>query len=212
MNIAAYCRVSTEKDDQLNSLENQIKFFTEYTNRTGDTLVHVYADEGISGTKTRNRKEFQRMMADAEDGLFEMVVVKDISRFARNTVDFLQNIRKLKAMGIETQFLTANMTNMGSSEFVLTIFGALAQEESANTSKRVKFGKRINAEKGRVPNRVFGYDKTIGEYFDLTINETEADIVRQIFHWYTQEGYGSQKIANMLNDRGLTTKRGCKWN
>ena len=212
MNIAAYCRVSTEKDDQLNSLENQIKFFTEYTNRTGDTLVHVYADEGISGTKTRNRKEFQRMMADAEDGLFEMVVVKDISRFARNTVDFLQNIRKLKAIGIETQFLTANMTNMGSSEFVLTIFGALAQEESANTSKRVKFGKRINAEKGRVPNRVFGYDKTIGEYFDLTINETEADIVRQIFHWYTQEGYGSQKIANMLNDRGLTTKRGCKWN
>lgn len=212
MNIAAYCRVSTEKDDQLNSLENQIKFFTEYTNRTGDTLIHVYADEGISGTKARNRKAFQRMMTDAEDGLFEMVVVKDISRFARNTVDFLQNIRKLKAMGIETQFLTANMTNMGSSEFVLTIFGALAQEESANTSKRVKFGKRINAEKGRVPNRVFGYDKTIGEYFDLTINETEADIVRQIFHWYTQEGYGSQKIAKMLNDRGITTKRNGLWN
>lgn len=86
-------------------------------------------------------------MADAEHGLFDMVVVKDISRFARNTVDLLQNVRKLKALGIETQFLTANMTSMGNSEFVLTIFGALAQEESANTSKRVKFGKKMNAEK-----------------------------------------------------------------
>lgn len=212
MNIVAYCRVSTEKEDQLNSLENQIKFFTEYADRTGDTLVQLYADEGLSGTKIRNRKEFQRMMADAQRGLFEMVVVKDISRFARNTVDFLQNIRKLKAMGIETQFLTANMTSMGSSEFVLTIFGALAQEESANTSKRVKFGKRINAEKGRVPNLVFGYDKTIGEYFDLTINPSEADIVRQIFQWYTHDGYGSQRIANMLNDRKIPTKRNGAWN
>ena len=86
------------------------------------------------------------MMKDAEQGLFDMVVVKDISRFARNTVDLLQNIRKLKSLGIETQFLTANMTSMGNSEFVLTIFGALAQEESANTSKRVKFGKKLNAE------------------------------------------------------------------
>ena len=162
MNIAAYCRVSTDKTDQLNSLEAQKEFFSEYTKRTGDTLVRLYADEGISGTKIKNRKEFLRMMSDAEHGLFDMVVVKDISRFARNTVDLLQNIRKLKALGIETQFLTANMTSMGNSEFVLTIFGALAQEESANTSKRVKFGKKMNAEKGRVPNIVYGYDKTIG--------------------------------------------------
>ena len=140
MNIAAYCRVSTDKEDQLNSLEAQKEFFSEYTKRTGDYLVRLYADEGISGTKIKNRKEFLRMMADAEHGLFDMVVVKDISRFARNTVDLLQNVRKLKALGIETQFLTANMTSMGNSEFVLTIFGALAQEESANTSKRVKFG------------------------------------------------------------------------
>ena len=147
MNIAAYCRVSTDTADQLNSLEAQKAFFSEYTDRTGDTLVRLYADEGISGTKIKNRKEFLRMMADAEKGLFDMLVVKDISRFARNTVDLLQNIRKLKALGIETQFLTANMTSMGNSEFVLTIFGALAQEESANTSKRVKFGKKVNAEK-----------------------------------------------------------------
>ena len=211
MNIAAYCRVSTDKEDQLNSLETQKEFFLEYTKRTGDNLIKLYADEGISGTKIKNRKEFQRMLADAEKGLFDMVVVKDISRFARNTVDLLQSVRKLKSLGIETQFLTANMTNMGNSEFVLTIFGALAQEESANTSKRIKFGKKMNAEKGRVPNIVFGYDKTIGDYFNLSINENEAMAIRQIFQWYTEEGYGGSKIANMLNERGIKTKRGNNW-
>ena len=211
MNIAAYCRVSTDKEDQLNSLETQKEFFLEYTKRTGDNLIKLYADEGISGTKIKNRKEFQRMLADAEKGLFDMVVVKDISRFARNTVDLLQSVRRLKSLGIETQFLTANMTSMGNSEFVLTIFGALAQEESANTSKRIKFGKKMNAEKGRVPNIVFGYDKTIGDYFNLSINENEAKAIRQIFQWYTEEGYGGSKIANMLNERGIKTKRGNNW-
>ena len=211
MNIAAYCRVSTDKADQLNSLEAQKEFFSEYTKRTGDTLVRLYADEGISGTKIKNRKEFLRMMTDAEHGLFDMVVVKDISRFARNTVDLLQNVRKLKSLGIETQFLTANMTSMGNSEFVLTIFGALAQEESANTSKRVKFGKKMNAEKGRVPNIVYGYDKTIGDYFNLAINKEESKVVQQIYKWYTEEGYGAAKIANMLNEKGYKTKRNCKW-
>lgn len=211
MNIAAYCRVSTDKSDQLNSLETQKEFFLEYTKHTGDNLIKLYADEGISGTKIKNRKEFQRMLADAEKGLFDMVVVKDISRFARNTVDLLQSVRKLKSLGIETQFLTANMTSMGNSEFVLTIFGALAQEESANTSKRIKFGKKMNAEKGRVPNIVFGYDKTIGDYFNLSINDNEAMTIRQIFQWYTEEGYGGSKIANMLNERGIKTKRGNNW-
>ena len=211
MNIAAYCRVSTDKEDQLNSLETQKEFFLEYTKRTGDNLIKLYADEGISGTKIKNRKEFQRMLADAEKGLFDMVVVKDISRFARNTVDLLQSVRKLKALGIETQFLTANMTSMGNSEFVLTIFGALAQEESANTSKRIKFGKKMNAEKGRVPNVVYGYDKTIGDYFNLSINEEEAKVIRQMYKWYTEEGFGGAKIANMLNERGVKTKRGNNW-
>lgn len=211
MNIAAYCRVSTDKEDQLNSLETQKEFFLEYTKRTGDNLIKLYADEGISGTKIKNRKEFQRMLADAEKGLFDMVVVKDISRFARNTVDLLQSVRKLKALGIETQFLTANMTSMGNSEFVLTIFGALAQEESANTSKRIKFGKKMNAEKGRVPNIVYGYDKTIGDYFNLSINEEEAKVIRQMYKWYTEEGYGGAKISNMLNERGIKTKRGNNW-
>lgn len=211
MNVAAYCRVSTDKTDQLNSLETQKKFFTDFTEKNGYNLVRLYADEGISGTKIKNRKEFLRLMRDARQGLFQMVVVKDISRFARNTVDFLQSIRTLKALGIETTFLTANMTVLGNSEFVLTIFGALAQEESANTSKRIKFGKKVNAEKGRVPNIVYGYDKIIGQYFDMKVNAGESAVIRQIFNWYTEEGYGAAKIANMLNDRGVKTKRGCKW-
>lgn len=211
MRIAAYCRVSTDKADQLNSLEAQKKFFTEYVQRTGNILVRLYADEGISGTKVKNRKQFLQMMADAETGLFEHVVVKDISRFARNTVDLLQNIRTLKQLNIETEFLTANMTSMGNSEFVLTIFGALAQEESANTSKRIKFGKKVNAEKGRIPNFVYGYDKTPGDIFSLKINEREARVVRRIFHMYTEESYGAAKIGQILNGEGIKTKFGNGW-
>lgn len=211
MRIAAYCRVSTEKEDQLNSLEMQKKFFTDYVEKTGDTLVKLYSDEGISGTKTRNRKEFQKMMMDAERGLFERVVVKDISRLARNTVDLLKSVRRLKELGIETLFLNAGMQSMGDSEFLLTMFAAMAQEESANLSKRVKFGKKINARRGRVPNIVYGYDKTIGEYFSLTINEKEAEVVRKIFDWYVNEGLGAIKIANKLTEMGLKTKRNCRW-
>ena len=103
------------------------------------------------------------------------------------------------------------MSVLGQSEFVLTIFGALAQEESANTSKRIKFGKKVNAEKGRVPNLVYGYDKTPDTCFDMKINQEEAGIIRQIYHWYTVKGYGTSKIANLLNDKGLRTKRCCRW-
>lgn len=211
MNIVAYCRVSTDKEDQLNSLQTQKEFFSEYAERNHYTLVHVYADEGISGTKIKNRRQFLQLLQDAEKGLFDMVVVKDISRFARNTVDLLQSIRQLKALNIETTFLTANMTVLGQSEFVLTVFGALAQEESANISKRVKFGKRANAEKGRVPNLVYGYNKNCGDYFNLEINKKEAQNVRQIYDWYINEGYGAAKIANMLNEKGYKTKRNCNF-
>lgn len=211
MNIVGYCRVSTDKSDQLNSLEAQKQFFEEYAGKNGHTLVKIYADEGISGTKIKNRKEFLRLMRDAKHEFFEMVVVKDISRFARNTVDLLNSTRQLKALNIETLFLTANMTVLGNSEFVLTIFGALAQEESANTSKRVKFGKQRNAEKGRVPNIVYGYNKTKGDYFNLQINEEEAAIIRRIYDMYVNQGYGATKISLMLNEEGLRTKRGSMW-
>jgi len=211
MNVVAYCRVSTDKTDQLNSLETQKNFFLEYCERYNLNLVRTYADEGISGTKIKNRKEFLRMMKDAEKGIFEQVLVKDVSRLARNTVDLLQSVRSLRALNIDTTFITANMQTMGNSEFVLTLLGAVAQEESSNTSKRIKFGKKENASRGKVPNIVFGYDKTIGDFFNLQINPEEAKIVKQIYDWYTEEGYGATKIANMLNDRGLKTKRNCQW-
>ena len=109
MKIAAYCRVSTDKDEQIDSLNHQKEFFTEYAPKNGHELYRLYADEGITGTSLKKREEFKRLLQDAELGLFQMVVVKDISRFARNTVDALQSIRKLKSMGINTLFLTANM-------------------------------------------------------------------------------------------------------
>lgn len=210
MKIAAYCRVSTEKDQQLDSLENQKQFFSEYAEKHGHVLAGLYADEGISGTSLRKREEFQRLMRDARAGLFDAVVVKDISRFARNTVDFLQSIRELKGLGINTKFITANMESLGESEFVLTIFGAMAQEESANLSKRVKFGKRINAEKGRVPQRIFGYDRI--DNFTLKINDEEAETVKEIYRLYLEEGLGCRTISAVLNQEKRKTKLQCAWN
>lgn len=209
MKIAAYCRVSTEKEEQLDSLNHQKEFFLTYAQRNGHELYRLYADEGISGTSVKRREAFQQLMRDAEAGAFQMVVVKDISRFARNTVDALQSIRTLKALGIRTLFLTANMDSMGDSEFVLTLFSAMAQEESNNLSKRVKWGKRINAEKGRVPRGLFGYDRI--DNFTLEINPMEADVVRKIFSLYTRQGLGSRCISQILNQNGDKTKFGGNW-
>ena len=210
MRIAAYCRVSTDKDEQRDSLNHQKEFFVEYAKRSGHELVRLYADEGISGTSLKKREEFKRLLRDAELGLFDMVVVKDISRFARNTVDALQSIRKLKSMGICTLFLTANMDSMGDSEFILTLFSAMAQEESSNLSKRVKWGKRINAEKGRVPQRIFGYDRI--DNFTLEINPGEANVVRKIFSLYNDQGLGCRTISATLNRDRDKTKLGSDWN
>lgn len=210
MKIAAYCRVSTDKEEQIDSLIHQKEFFAEYAKRNGHELFRLYADEGISGTSLKKREEFKRLMRDAEAGMFRMVVVKDISRFARNTVDALQSIRKLKSMGINTLFLTANMDSMGDSEFILTLFSAMAQEESNNLSKRVKWGKRINAEKGRVPQRLFGYDRI--DKFTLEINPDEARIVRKIFSLYNEQGLGCRTISMTLNQEGDKTKYGSEWN
>lgn len=210
MRIAAYCRVSTDKDEQLDSLNHQKEFFVEYARRSGHELVRLYADEGISGTSLKKREEFKRLLLDAELGLFDMVVVKDISRFARNTVDALQSIRKLKSLGICTLFLTANMDSMGDSEFILTLFSAMAQEESSNLSKRVKWGKKINAEKGRVPQRIFGYDRI--DNFTLEINPGEASVVRKIFSLYNEQGLGCRTISTTLNRDQDKTKFGNDWN
>ena len=207
MKIAAYCRVSTEKEAQIDSLEKQIEFFNEFTKKNGYELYKLYADEGISGKQIKHRKQFQQMMEDAKHKKFEKVVVKDVSRFARNTVDLLQSVRELKSYGVQVDFLNNGEVMEGGSEFILTILGAMAQQESANMSKRVKFGKDITAQKGRVPNLVFGYDKIPNERYTLKINEEEAKIVKEIFESYVYKGMGTTKIAWELNDKGIRTKK-----
>ena len=184
LRMAAYCRVSTEKDEQTASLKAQQEFFTEFAAKNDCQLIKLYTDEGKSGTKFKNRFAFQAMMEDAKRGIFDCVYVKDVSRLSRNVVDFLQSVRSLKALGVDCRFITSNMS-LSDGELTLTILAAVAQEESANLSKRVKFGKKKNAENGKVPNFVFGYDKTDGDFFHLTINTAEAQIVKQIFHLYT---------------------------
>lgn len=208
MRMAAYCRVSTEKDEQLSSLKNQKEFFEQYAEKTGDTLVKIYADEGISGKSMRRRTAFTQLLKDSENNTFDYVAVKDISRFARNTSDFLYGIRTLKSNGTDVRFLSGNQTVIGESEFVLTVFAALAQEESANLSKRVIFGKNQNAKKGRVPNLIYGYDKA--DTYTLKINEKESFAVRLIFKWYT-EGCGIRRIADKLNEMNIPTKKSTKW-
>lgn len=207
MKIAAYCRVSTEKEAQIDSLEKQIEFFNEFTKKNGYELYKLYADEGISGKQIKHRKQFQQMMIDAKAKKFDKVVVKDVSRFARNTVDLLQSVRELKSYGVQVDFLNNGEVMEGGSEFILTILGAMAQQESANMSKRVKFGKDITAKKGRVPNLVFGYDKIPDERYTLKINEEEAKIVKEIFESYVYKWIGTTKIAWNLNDRGIRTKK-----
>lgn len=209
MRIAAYCRVSTGSDKQLYSLENQKEFFAEYASKSGHTLVRIYADEGISGTSLKKRAEFMRLMADARLGLFDIVVCKDVSRFARNTVDLLNSIRELKSMGISLNFLNADMESQGESELLLTIMGAVAQEESVNLSKRIKFGKKVTGKKGRVPRIIYGYDHM--DNYNLAINSSEAETVRLIFCLYAGEGYGCRKISRELNERGIATKNGFAW-
>lgn len=211
-NVVAYCRVSTNKEDQINSFEAQKIFFTEYAEKNNLNLIKIYADEGITGTSTKKRIEFNQMMSDSEKKIFDTVLVKDVSRLARNTVDLLQSIRKLKSLSIEVVFITADMTAYdGNSELLLTMLGAVAQEESVNMSKRVKFGKQRNAVKGKVPNLCYGYIKTKGDYFNLQINDNEAEIVKEIFDLYVNQGYGTHKIAKSLNNRGLTSLRGVQW-
>lgn len=206
--MAAYCRVSTEKEEQLSSLENQREFFEQYADKECDTLVKIYADEGISGKSMNKREAFTQLLEDSRTGAFDYVAVKDISRFARNTSDFLYGIRTLRSNGVDVRFLSNNQTVIGESEFVLTVFAALAQEESSNLSKRVIFGKRQNAKKGRVPNVVYGYNKI--DTYTLEINEQESYIVKMMFKWY-MEGEGTRRISIKLNEMAIPTKKHSKW-
>jgi len=203
--IACYGRVSTEKEEQLASLSKQLEFFEDIAKQHDYELVKIYSDEGVSGKQLKNRVEFQQMIVDAGLGKFSLILVKDISRFARNTLDFLQVIRKLKRYGCDISFVTQGMKLQETSEAYLTILAAMAQDESAKLSEKVKFGKDITAKKGRVPNFVFGYDKV--DNYVLTINEEERIIVEKIFNLFVNEGYGTGKIAGWLNESKIITKR-----
>lgn len=143
MRMCGYARVSTDEERQLDSLEHQMEFFSDFAKQNGHHLVNVYTDEGITGRQLKKRDAFNKMLSDSKLGLFDLLVVKDVSRFARNTVDLLTSIRQLKSRGIDVIFVNNSQKVLGESEFVITLLGAVAQEESSNLSKRVKFGKNI---------------------------------------------------------------------
>jgi len=168
-------------------------------------------DEGLSGTGTRKRSGFNQMMKDAELGLFDLIIIKEISRFARNTVDSLTNIRRLKALGIGIEFVSGTkMNTLKVDEFTITLFSSLAQKESENTSERVKWGQLRQMERGVAFGGVaLGYNKSKGT---LTVNEEEAKIVRRIFSKYCDEGKGINAISKELEEEGVKTKTGnAKW-
>lgn len=206
MRAVAYCRVSTEKAAQLDSYAAQKEFFVLYCGHHGYDLVCIYGDEGKSGTRMASRPQLQSLLADAKLRKFDLVLVKDVSRLARNVVDLLVAIRTLKELNIPVFFVNADLSSSTGSEFILTILGAIAQEESANLSRRIKFGKQLSARKGRVPNRVYGYTR-LGLY-NLEPNPSQAAVVRQIFYSYVDLGDSMEQIADRLNQKGLRTCRG----
>jgi len=210
--VAAYCRVSTDKDDQKNSLENQKKFFGEYIDRDPSwELVKVYADEGTSGTSTAKRAQFNSMIANAMAGGIDLIVTKEVSRFARNTVDTLSHTRELMANNVRVIFINDNIdTRDRDSEFRLTIMASVAQEESRKNSERTKWGMTRRMESGKVTIvDMYGYDISDGR---LSVNQEEAVVVKQIFHKYVYEKKGFRTIAMELNESGaLLSKRIKKW-
>ena len=207
--VAIYARVSTEHEAQLSALENQVQYYDDLIDRHPDwVLYRRYIDEGITGTSISKRKNFVRMMEDAKDGHFDLIVTREVSRFARNTVDTLQQTRLLKRMGIEVYFTEDGIWTMNDEdgELRLTIMATLAQNESKKTSMRVKAGQMVSFQNGVVygTGNVLGYDKVGPEY---VINEAQAKTVRKIFDMYLA-GNGSQKIKKQLEKDGDLTAMG----
>lgn len=207
--VAAYARVSTDQDEQLSSYEAQVDFYTRYINSNPEwEFVAVYTDEGISGTNTKKRDGFNRMVADALSGKIDLILTKSISRFARNTVDTLTTIRQLKAKGIEVYFEKENIYTLDAKgEVMLTIMSSLAQEESRSISENVSWGKRRSMEEGKIsmPYKSFlGYKK--GDDGLPEIVEEEAAIVREIYRLFL-EGKTVREIASHLTGLGIPTPR-----
>lgn len=209
LRVVYYSRVSTDSDEQVNSLGNQNSFFEDYINNAKNwKLVGKYIDEGISGTQVKNRTDFMKMIEDAKNGKFDMIITKEVSRFARNTIDSIKYTDDLLKMGVAVFFFNDNLNTIDETcEFRLTIMSSLAQDEVRKLSSRVKFGMERSVKDGRVlgGNNLTGYDKKDGK---LYINEEETGLIRMLFNLYATGKYGFRTISDKLYDVGYKSSNG----
>ena len=210
LRVAAYARVSTDSDEQLNSYAAQLDYYTKYIKQHADwKFVEVYADEGLSGTRLKKRDNFNRMIADALAGKIDMIIIKSVSRFARNTVDSIATVRQLRARGVDIYFETENIHTMdGNSEFIISIFSSVAQKESEDISQNVTWGHRKRFADGKLLmsyKSFLGYEK--GEDGQPQIVEEEARVVRWIYALFL-EGKTYRQIAQALMEQEIRTPRG----
>lgn len=208
LRVAAYCRVSTDQEEQESSYEAQISYYTEKIGKNNDwQMAGIFADEGITGTQAKKRPEFLKMIRLCRQRKIDMVLTKSLSRFARNTVDSLNYIRELKALGIAVIFEKENINTLETdTEMMLTIMSCFAQAESESISKNVSWGIRQSFKNGNVPMqyaRLLGYKK--GDGGNAEIIPDEAEVVREIYRCYL-DGMSMNLIADRLNAKGLTTK------
>lgn len=214
LRVAAYCRVSTDSDEQATSYETQIDHYTAYINGHPDwTLAGVFADDGISGTNTKKRDEFNRMIDECMAGNIDMIVTKSISRFARNTLDCLKYIRQLKDKNIPVYFEKESINTMDAKgEVLITIMASLAQQESQSLSQNVKLGLQYRYQQGKVTvncNRFLGYTK--GNDGKLVIDPEQSEVVKRIYREYL-EGSSMDRISAGLEADGILTGAGKeKW-
>lgn len=214
--VAGYARVSTEKDEQYTSYEAQVDYYTQFIqSHAGWEFVKVYTDEGISGLGTRKRDGFNEMIDDAMSDSIDLIITKSVSRFARNTVDSLVTIRKLKEKGVEVYFEKENIYSLdGKGELLLTIMSSLAQEESRSISENVTWGQRKRFSDGKVslPYKQFlGYERSENKNDPPVVNPRQAVIVRRIYRTF-MEGKTAGAIAKELTAKGIPTPAGkAKW-
>lgn len=208
LRVVDYGRVSTDKDDQINSLDNQIKYFNDLISNV-PTWTHVasYADEGISGTQVYKREQFLKMIEDARLGKIDLILTKEVSRFARNTMDSLKYTQLLLSYGVIVYFISDNInTIQPDSEFRLTLMASMAQDEVRKLSERVKFGVKRSIKDGKVGGSgTYGYLK---DKCKLIINDKEASVVNMIFTLYASGNYGLRKIGEILAEKGYYTRKG----
>lgn len=213
LRVTFYARVSTDLDEQINSLDNQIQFYTELIqSRPQWKYVHGYVDEGISGTSTKKRADFNRMIKDAKEGLFDFIITKEISRFSRSTLDSIHYTQELLEHNVGILFQNDNINTLDTdSELRLVIMAGVAQDEVRKLSERLKFGFRQAIRNGHVlgNDRLYGYDK---KNCVLSIKEDEAEIIRLIFDLYANERIGTRAISNRLLDLGITSREGNAFN